>query len=184
VKILVGSNDRNPAVENSEVHSVLSFFQKVVRRLQRKLFPVAAGHVDFRDAPATDFYRSLGATIGEKVRLMGRIDGVNPQLVSIGDYTVVGAGSILLAHCPVKGGLPCKVGSFVYISYGAIILPGVTIGDHALIGAGAVVTKDVPAFAVVVGNPGRILRYLSEAERQEMHQNLLQERLFGWAGQK
>ena len=46
------------------------------------------------------------------------------------------------------------------IGAGAVILPGLTIGENALIGAGAVVTKDVPARALVVGNPGRIVRYL------------------------
>ncbi|WP_341237306.1 acyltransferase [uncultured Limnobacter sp.] len=46
----------------------------------------------------------------------------------------------------------CKGAS---IGGGAVVLPGVTIGENALIGAGAVVTKDVPANAVVVGNPAR-----------------------------
>ena len=44
------------------------------------------------------------------------------------------------------------------IGTGAIILPGVTIGEGALIGAGAVVTKDVPAGALVVGNPAKLVR--------------------------
>jgi len=47
------------------------------------------------------------------------------------------------------------------IGSGATILANVTIGENALIGAGTVVTKDVPANAVVAGNPGRILRYLN-----------------------
>jgi acetyltransferase-like isoleucine patch superfamily enzyme len=42
------------------------------------------------------------------------------------------------------------------------ILPGITIGPAAMIGAGSVVTRNVPANAVVVGNPGRIVRYTSE----------------------
>ncbi len=46
------------------------------------------------------------------------------------------------------------------IGSGATILANVTIGENALIGAGSVVTKDVPANAVVAGNPARILRYL------------------------
>ena len=46
------------------------------------------------------------------------------------------------------------------IGSGATILANVVIGEHALIGAGAVVTKDVPAYAVVAGNPGRVVRYV------------------------
>ena len=45
------------------------------------------------------------------------------------------------------------------IGSGATILANVVIGEQALIGAGAVVTKDVPAYAIVVGNPGRVVRY-------------------------
>ncbi|AWT48948.1 dTDP-6-deoxy-3,4-keto-hexulose isomerase [Psychrobacter sp. YP14] len=46
------------------------------------------------------------------------------------------------------------------IGANATILPGITIGEKAMVGAGAVVTKDVPANAVVVGNPAKIIRYL------------------------
>jgi UDP-2-acetamido-3-amino-2,3-dideoxy-glucuronate N-acetyltransferase len=59
-------------------------------------------------------------------------------------------------------------GSFlgIYIERGASIganatlLPGIRIGAEAMIGAGAVVTKSVPARAVIIGNPGRVIRYL------------------------
>lgn len=44
------------------------------------------------------------------------------------------------------------------IGVGAIILPGVTVGEGAQVGAGAVVTRDVPPYAVVAGNPARVLR--------------------------
>lgn len=53
----------------------------------------------------------------------------------------------------------CVLGHDVWIGHGAIVLPGITIGNGAAIGAGTIVTKDVPPFAIVVGNPGRILRY-------------------------
>lgn len=43
----------------------------------------------------------------------------------------------------------------------ATILPGVTIGQHAMVGAGAVVTRSVPPYAVVMGNPARIARYVA-----------------------
>jgi len=48
------------------------------------------------------------------------------------------------------------------IGSGATILSGVTIGEKAIIGAGSVVTKDVPAYAVVAGNPARVLRVVQE----------------------
>lgn len=50
------------------------------------------------------------------------------------------------------------------IGANATLLPGITIGRYAMVGAGAVVTKDVPDFAVVVGNPARIVRYVKVIE--------------------
>lgn len=46
----------------------------------------------------------------------------------------------------------------------ATILPGITIGEYSMVGAGAVVTKDVPAYAVVAGNPARIVKWVSKSD--------------------
>jgi acetyltransferase-like isoleucine patch superfamily enzyme len=46
------------------------------------------------------------------------------------------------------------------IGSGATILANVVIGEYAIVGAGSVVTRDVPAYAIAVGNPARVLRYL------------------------
>ena len=51
------------------------------------------------------------------------------------------------------------IGNDVWIGANSVILPGVTIHDGAVVGAGCVVTKDVPANAIVVGNPARIIKY-------------------------
>ncbi len=68
-----------------------------------------------------------------------------------------------------RRGSPVTLGHDVWIGHGAIVQPGVTVGSGAAIGAGAIVTKNVPSFAVVVGNPGRVLRYrFSEALIEEL----------------
>jgi maltose O-acetyltransferase len=54
---------------------------------------------------------------------------------------------------------PVTIGDNVWIASGVIITPGVTIGDGAVIGAGSVVLSDVEDNAIVVGNPGRFLKY-------------------------
>jgi acetyltransferase-like isoleucine patch superfamily enzyme len=59
---------------------------------------------------------------------------------------------------------PISIGDDVWIGYGASILKGVTIGEGAIVGAGSVVTKDVPPYTVVVGNPARIVRGLDQAD--------------------
>lgn len=57
--------------------------------------------------------------------------------------------------------LPRKVviGNDIWIGTRSIILPGITIGNHSIIGAGAVVTKDVPEWAIIGGNPAKIIRF-------------------------
>jgi phosphonate metabolism protein (transferase hexapeptide repeat family) len=50
------------------------------------------------------------------------------------------------------------IGHDVWIGHGAIVLPGRNIGTGAVVAAGAIVTKDVPAYAIVVGNPAKIIR--------------------------
>lgn len=66
---------------------------------------------------------------------------------------------IAVPKVPFAGFRPIRIGNDVWIGARAYIRSGVTIGDGAVIGANAVVTKDVPPYAVVVGNPGRIVRF-------------------------
>ena len=57
---------------------------------------------------------------------------------------------------------PVEIGNDVWIGSRVTILPGVHIGDGAIIGAASVVTKDVPSYAVVGGNPAKVLKYRKE----------------------
>lgn len=56
------------------------------------------------------------------------------------------------------GHKPVHIGNDVYIGHGAMIMPGVRVGDGAVVGAMAVVTKDVPPYAIVAGNPATVRR--------------------------
>ena len=60
---------------------------------------------------------------------------------------------------------PVKICDKVWIGFNTIILKGVTIGEGAVIGAGSVVTKNVPAWTIVAGNPARVIREILEDER-------------------
>ncbi len=51
------------------------------------------------------------------------------------------------------------------IGSGSTILSNITVGENAIVGAGSVVTKDVPANAIVAGNPARVLRYLKQEKQ-------------------
>ncbi len=59
---------------------------------------------------------------------------------------------------------PVMIGPDVWIGAGAMILKGVSIGAHAVVGAGSVVTREVPPWAVVAGNPARVVKYLNRAD--------------------
>jgi phosphonate metabolism protein (transferase hexapeptide repeat family) len=60
---------------------------------------------------------------------------------------------------------PVTLGHDVWVGHGAVVLPGVRLGTGSAVGAGSIVTRDVPPFAIVVGNPARVLRLrFAEAE--------------------
>jgi acetyltransferase-like isoleucine patch superfamily enzyme len=61
--------------------------------------------------------------------------------------------------------LPVEICNKVWIGFNSIILKGVTIGEGAVVGAGSVVTKDVPPWTIVAGNPARVIREIPEDER-------------------
>ena len=62
-------------------------------------------------------------------------------------------------------GKPVHIGKNVWLGGDVKILAGVTIGDHAIIGAGSIVTKDIPENVIAAGNPCRVIREITEADK-------------------
>ena len=62
-------------------------------------------------------------------------------------------------------GIDVTIGDNVWIGGNACVLPGITIGDNAVIGAGSVVTRDIPANVIAAGNPCRVIREITKADR-------------------
>ena len=60
---------------------------------------------------------------------------------------------------PEKEDLTTRIGNDVWLGLDSLVMPCVKIGDGAVVGARSVVTSDVPAYAIVAGNPARIIRY-------------------------
>lgn len=58
-----------------------------------------------------------------------------------------------------KDDIETIIGNDVWIGANAVVMKGIHIGDGAIIGASAVVTKDVPAYSIVVGNPSKVIKY-------------------------
>jgi acetyltransferase-like isoleucine patch superfamily enzyme len=116
------------------------------------------------------YYRFRGVTVGKKTLIsFGAWIDTQPRAnVIIGNRCVISNGSKILAHdwAKAKMGLVGKIDhytttiieDFVFIGMNSIILSGIRIGEGAIVGAGAVVTRDVPPYSLVVGNPARVVR--------------------------
>ena len=74
-----------------------------------------------------------------------------------------------------------KIGNNVWIGDSVIILPGVQIGDGAVIGAGSIVTKNIPPFAVAVGNPAKVIKFRFS---QKIIKKLLKISWWNWPNDK
>ena len=87
---------------------------------------------------------------------------IGPQC---GFYTALHALDARLRIDGFEAAYPIHVGDNVWFGGHVTVLPGVTIGENAVIGAGSVVTRDIPANMLAAGNPCRVIRPITEADR-------------------
>lgn len=86
--------------------------------------------------------------------------GVNVMInkgTSVGHDVIIGSHSVISPNCSVGGNV--QIGENTFIGMNCCIKQGLTVGKNVTIGMGSVILKDVPDNAIVVGNPGRIIKY-------------------------
>ena len=144
---------------DNEWRSLNALGERVIRLLARRGLTLG-------ERGLTSFERAKrnGMQVGEGVRVNATVifdEGV-AWLIELGDGVRVAPEAYFLAHdATTKVALGytrigrIRIGSRVFIGARAIVMPGVTIGADAIVGAGSVVTRDVPAGAIVAGNPAR-----------------------------
>ncbi len=102
-------------------------------------------------------------TIGENTNIQDNCTvHINENMPTlIGDYVTVGHGAIIHA---------CTIGDYVLVGMGAIVLDGAEIGDHVIIGSGTLVPpgKKIPPNSLVMGSPAKIVRELTEEDREKL----------------
>ena len=103
---------------------------------------------------------------------------IDVEVVTIGDNCQMAPNvAIYTAGHPVypttrnsayEYGKAVTIGDNVWIGGNTVILPGVHIGNNAVIGAGSVVTKDIPDWCIAVGNPCRVQKKITEADKRKL----------------
>ncbi len=125
-------------------------------------------------------WRHTGCQVGNNVHIGLDVyyDVGNANLITIEDNVWITSRCLLLCHrrnikqyykgdcileMPyIKAAITLKKGC--HVGMGSIVMPGVTIGEGAVVGAGSIVTKDVPAWSVVAGNPAKVLYMISKKD--------------------
>jgi len=118
-------------------------------------------------------------TIGDDVDLALEVLITTGGGVKIGDRTLIGYRTQILStnhNIPENHGRifgsghsakPVEIKEDVWIGCNCIILPGITIGNGAIVAAGSVVTKDVPPYSIVAGNPAKLLKMRKKKEERK-----------------
>lgn len=141
--------------------------------IMRRLFKAVGRNVWIEPNFRCEFGKNI--TFGDDVYVNFGCVILDCGPVTIGNQVLIGpnvgiydANHALDAQERMDGALlpgSVTIGNRVWIGGGTIILPNVTIGDDTVIGAASVVTRSVPSGVVAVGNPCRVLRKLTEADK-------------------
>lgn len=103
-----------------------------------------------------NFYMNAGCHILGEITI-GNDVLIGPKTLIWGKDKEIRRGELIRKQPDIKS--PITIGNDVWIGANATILKGVYIGDGAVIGAGSVVTKNIPEYAIAVGNPAKVIKF-------------------------
>lgn len=174
--VVAGIFDDNPYISGYEKIPFLGQYT-----IERHTFPliVAIGDNMIRKKIVSKVNKLFGTVIHPSACISSTVDlgegsvffhnAILQSDCVIGKHVIINSGASVDHECSLKDFVHIspqatlcgnvKVGEGTQIGAGATVVPGVTIGAWATIGAGAVIIRDIPDYAIVVGNPGRIIRY-------------------------
>ncbi len=171
-----------------------NYFKTCFKRLYVNILQFLLGISFFYEPPVHALKNKiinslLGSHIGSKVVILDGVKVLNWPNLTILDYSCIFSNVTIRAQGKIQIGRGVIVGPEVFISNGdhsitdlspmsapiiigdgvfigarAMILGGVSIGDHAVVGAGATVTRDIPACAVCIGIPAKVVKYREKPE--------------------
>ena len=149
------------------------------RKRQRELLNQILGSIKGELVITAPFYCDCGfnISVGENFYTNHNVTILDAAKVTFGDNVFVApncvfstAGHAIDSEQRNRGleiALPITVGDSVWIGANVSVLPGVTIGSNTIIGAGSVVNKDIPDGVIACGNPCRVIRKITEADKKK-----------------
>lgn len=143
-------HQRGVVIKHNTVFSGVDFLGKAV------IEPYCRIIGDTKIIIGDNFYMNSGCHILGNISI-GQDVMIGPKTVMWGRDHGMQLGEKMMQQSHVKADI--IIGNDVWIAACAVILKGVEIGNGAVIGAGAVVTKNIPEYAIVVGNPARVIRF-------------------------
>lgn len=149
--------------------------QKKREELLKKMF-ADIGRDCYIEPPLHANWAGANVHFGNNVYANFGLTLVDDTDIFVGDNVMFGPNVVVataghpieknLRYLQMQFNIPVHIGTNVWIGASSVILPGVTIGNNTVIGAGSVVTKDIPSNVIAVGNPCRVLREISERDRE------------------
>lgn len=179
---------------NEEIRAICKFTQELIfdfntsrpseidkrKGIIKRIF----GHVEDNCLIKPQFYCNYGRNIvvGKEFFANANCTILDNAKVTIGDDVWLAPNVCLFTaghpmHHELRNAkffysFPIIIGNNVWIGGGAIVNPGVTIGDNTVIGSGSIVTKDIPANVFAAGNPCRVIREITDDDKQYYYKKL------------